>query len=193
MPKLIAGLGNPGPRYANTRHNVGWMLLDAFARKHGVAVDQRGFEGLYGELRWGPDAEKVLLLKPLTYMNLSGRSVAQAARFFRIDPADVLVLHDDLDLEVGRLRLRARGSSGGHNGIKSIIAELGTEVFPRLKIGIGRPAPGWQVVDWVLAPFGPDDAATVAGVLPRAVAAVECFLTDGIEAAMNRYNSVGSE
>jgi len=193
MPKLIAGLGNPGPRYANTRHNVGWMLLDAFARKHGVAVDQRGFEGLYGELRWGPDAEKVLLLKPLTYMNLSGRSVAQAARFFRIDPADVLVLHDDLDLEVGRLRLRARGSSGGHNGIKSIIAELGTEAFPRLKIGIGRPAPGWQVVDWVLAPFGPDDAATVAGVLPRAVAAVECFLTDGIEAAMNRYNSVGSE
>jgi len=94
---------------------------------------------------------------------------------------------------VGRLRLRARGSSGGHNGIKSIIAELGTEAFPRLKIGIGRPAPGWQVVDWVLAPFGPDDAATVAGVLPRAVAAVECFLTDGIEAAMNRYNSVGSE
>ncbi|MBY6276979.1 aminoacyl-tRNA hydrolase, partial [Symbiobacterium thermophilum] len=96
MAKLIVGLGNPGPRYAATRHNAGWMLLDAFARKHGVAIEQRGFEGLYGELRWGPEAEKVILLKPLTYMNLSGRSVAQAARFYRIAPADILVLFDDL-------------------------------------------------------------------------------------------------
>jgi len=189
MPKLIAGLGNPGARYAATRHNVGWMLLDAFARKHGVSVDRSGFQGVYGEMRWGPGAEKVLLLKPLTYMNLSGRSVAEAARFFRIAPADILVLFDDLDLEVGRLRLRTKGSAGGHNGVKSIIAELGTAEFPRLRIGIGRPAPGWQVVDWVLAPFGPEDAAVVAGVLPRAVEAVECFLSDGILTAMNRYNA----
>ncbi len=189
MAKLIVGLGNPGARYAATRHNIGWMLLDAFARKHGVAVEQRGFQGLYGELRWGPEAEKVLLLKPLTYMNLSGRSVAQAARFYRVNPADILVLFDDLDLEVGRLRLRAKGSAGGHNGVKSVIAELGTTEFPRLKIGIGRPAPGWEVTDWVLAPFGAEDAAAVAAVLPRAVEAVECFLTDGILAAMNRYNA----
>lgn len=189
MPKLIAGLGNPGARYAATRHNVGWMLLDAFARKHGVSVDRSGFQGVYGEMRWGLDAEKVLLLKPLTYMNLSGRSVAEAARFFRIQPSDILVLFDDLDLEVGRLRLRTKGSAGGHNGMRSIIAELGTAEFPRLRIGIGRPAPGWQVVDWVLAPFGPDDAAAVAGVLPRAVEAVECFLSDGILTAMNRYNA----
>ncbi|MBY6276497.1 aminoacyl-tRNA hydrolase, partial [Symbiobacterium thermophilum] len=133
--------------------------------------------------------EKVILLKPLTYMNLSGRSVAQAARFYRIAPADILVLFDDLDLEPGRLRLRAKGSAGGHNGVKSVIAELGTAEFPRLRIGIGRPAPGWEVIDWVLAPFGPDDAAAVAAALPRAVEAVECFLTEGILAAMNRYNA----
>lgn len=189
MAKLIVGLGNPGSRYAATRHNVGWMLLDAFARKHGVAVSQRGFQGLYGELRWGPEAEKVILLKPLTYMNLSGRSVVQAARFYRVDPAGILVLVDDLDLEVGRLRLRAKGSAGGHNGLKSVIAELGTTEFARLRIGIGRPAPGWEVVDWVLAPFGEEDAAVVSAALPRAVEAVECFLTDGILAAMNRYNA----
>lgn len=189
MSKMVVGLGNPGARYANTRHNVGWMALDALARKHGVSVDRSGFQAVYGEMRWGPQSEKVLLLKPLTFMNLSGRAVAQAARFFKIAPADILILFDDMDLEVGRLRLRAKGSAGGHNGIKSIIQELGTEEFPRVKMGVGRPAPGWQVVDWVLAPFGADDAATIAGVLPQAVEATECFLSEGILKAMNRYNA----
>lgn len=189
MPKMVVGLGNPGSKYANTRHNVGWMALDTLARKRGVSVEKSGFQAVYGEMRWGPQAEKVLLLKPLTFMNLSGRAVAQAAHFFKIDPSDILVLFDDMDLDVGRLRLRAKGSAGGHNGIKSIIQELGTEEFPRVKMGIGRPAPGWQVVDWVLAPFGADDAAAIAGVLPQAAEAAECFLTEGILKAMNRYNA----
>jgi len=189
MPKLIVGLGNPGAKYANTRHNVGWMALDAFARKHGATMEKAGFQGVYGELRWGPLAEKVILLKPMTFMNLSGRSAAPVARFFKVDPADILVVYDEMDLDVGRLRLREKGSAGGHNGMKSMIQELGTQEFPRLRIGVGRPAPGWQVVDWVLTPFGPGDGATIAGALDRAVGAIESFLDDGILKAMNLYNA----
>lgn len=188
MPKLIVGLGNPGAKYAHTRHNVGWWVLDAFARKHGVAFTKSGFQGVYGELRWGPRAEKVILLKPMTFMNLSGRSVVPTAHFYKIEPADILVVYDDMDLDTGRLRMRVKGSAGGHNGMKSLIQELGTQEFPRLKIGIGRPAPNWQVVDWVLTPFGADDAASVAGAMDKAVEAIETFLTDGILKAMNLYN-----
>lgn len=186
MTKLIVGLGNPGARYANTRHNVGWMALDAFARKHGVAIETNGFHGTYGELRW--EGEKVILLKPLTFMNLSGRSVAPAAHFYKVAPADMLVVYDELDLNPGMLRMREKGSAGGHNGMKSIIQELGTQEFPRLRIGIGRPAPGWAVPDWVLAPFGADDAATIAQVLPRAVEAIASYLTDGTLKTMSKYN-----
>ncbi len=188
MPKLIVGLGNPGQKYAATRHNVGWMALDAFARKHGVNIDRTGYHGVYGEFRWAPTGDKIILLKPMTFMNLSGRSVAPAAHFYKVDPADILTIYDDLDLPPGKLRMREKGGSGGHNGMKSLIQELGTEGFPRLKLGIGRPAPGWEVVDWVLAPFGADDAATVAQVLPRAVEAVEAFLTEGAVKAMTKYN-----
>lgn len=186
MAKLIVGLGNPGTKYANTRHNVGWMALEAFAKKHGVELDRTGFHGVYGETRW--DGEKVILLKPMTYMNLSGRSVAPMMNFYKIAPADLLVIYDDLDLPPGKLRMREKGSAGGHNGMKSIIQELGTQEFPRLRLGIGRPAPGWEVVDWVLAPFGEDDAVSIAQVLPRAVEAVEAFLTDGAKIAMSKYN-----
>lgn len=189
MPKLIVGLGNPGAKYANTRHNVGWMALDAFAKKHGVSVEKSGFQGVYGEMRWGPSAEKVILLKPLTFMNLSGRSIAPAAHFYKIDPAEILVVYDDMEIDVGRLRMRLKGSAGGHNGMKSAIAELGTQEFPRLRIGVGRPLPGWQVVDWVLSTFNADDAATIAGTLPKTVEAIETFLTDGITKAMNLYNA----
>jgi peptidyl-tRNA hydrolase, PTH1 family len=188
MPKLIVGLGNPGAKYASTKHNVGWMVLDAFAKKHGVNLDRNGFKGIYGEMRWGAAAEKVVLLKPLTFMNLSGQSLVPAAHFYKIAPADMLVIYDDLDLAPGRLRMREKGSAGGHNGMKSIIQELGSQEYPRLRIGIGRPAPGWAVVDWVLAPFSADDAATVAGVLPKAVEAVEAFLAEGALKAMTRYN-----
>lgn len=189
MPKLIVGLGNPGAKYANTRHNVGWMALDALAQKHGVAIEKSGFQGVYGEMRFGPRAEKVILLKPLTFMNLSGRSVAPAAHFYKIDPTDILVVYDEMEIDVGRLRMRLKGSAGGHNGMKSVIQELGTQDFPRLRIGVGRPLPGWQVVDWVLSTFSADDAATIAGTLPKAVEAIETFLTDGITRAMNLYNA----
>lgn len=188
MAKLIVGLGNPGSKYANTRHNVGWMALDAFAQKHGVSIERQGYQGVYGETRWGSAGEKVILLKPLTFMNLSGRSVAPAAHFYKIPPAEILVVYDDLDLPPDKLRLREKGSAGGHNGMKSLIQELGTQEFPRLRLGIGRPAPGWEVIDWVLAPFGPDDAATIAQTMPRAVEAMEAFLTDGVVKAMTRYN-----
>jgi len=189
MPKLVVGLGNPGEKYARTRHNVGWAVLDAFARKHLVGIDRTGFHGLYGECRWEPISDKVILLKPLTFMNLSGRSVGPLRHFYKIAHTDLLVIYDDLDLPPGRLRMREKGGSGGHNGVKSIIEQLGVEDFPRLKVGIGRPDPGWEVMDWVLAPFGADDAATVAQVIPRAVEAVEAFLTEGPVKAMTKYNS----
>lgn len=189
MTKLIVGLGNPGSKYAHTRHNVGWMALDAFAHKHGGTPERSGHHGVYGELRWGATAEKVILLKPMTFMNLSGRSVAAAAHFFKIEPADILVIYDDMDLPPGKLRMREKGSAGGHNGMKSTIQELGgTQEFPRLRIGIGRPAPGWQVIDWVLAPFSQDDAASISQVLPKAVEAIEAFLTEGTLKAMSKFN-----
>jgi PTH1 family peptidyl-tRNA hydrolase len=186
--KLIVGLGNPGSKYARTRHNVGWMALDALAAKHGAKLDRSGHQGEYGELRWGPTGDKIVLLRPLTFMNLSGRSVAPLASFYKIAPADILVVYDDLDLEPGKLRLREKGGAGGHNGMKSLIAELDTQEFPRLRIGIGRPAPGWEVVDWVLSPFAPDDAASIAQVLPKSVEAMEAFLSEGILKAMTQYN-----
>lgn len=188
MPKLVVGLGNPGAKYAATRHNVGWMVLEAFARKHSAAIDRNGFHGVYGEMRWGPAAEKIILLKPMTFMNLSGRAVVPAMHFYKIDPADMLVLYDDLDLPPGKLRIREKGSAGGHNGMKSTIQELGSQEFPRLRIGIGRPAPGWEVPDWVLSPFSPDDAATIAQVIPRAVEAVEAFLNEGALKAGTKFN-----
>lgn len=188
MAKLIVGLGNPGSRYAQTRHNVGWMALDAFAQKHSVALNREGHHGVWGQTYWGDAREKVVLLKPLTFMNHSGRSVAAAARFYKIPLKDILIVYDDMDLPPGRLRLREKGSAGGHNGMKSIIQELGGQEFPRLRIGIGRPAPLWSVTDWVLAPFGEDDAAEVAAVLPRAVEAIEAFLDEGIRIAMTRHN-----
>lgn len=188
MPKLIVGLGNPGEKYARTRHNVGWAVLDAFARKQGVTLDRTGFHGLYGEGRWAPTGEKMILLKPLTFMNLSGRSVAPLLSFYKLTHTELLVIYDDLDLPPGKIRMREQGGSGGHNGMKSIIEQLGAEDFPRLKVGIGRPAPGWEVMDWVLAPFGADDAATVTQVIPRAVEAVEAFLTEGPVKAMTKYN-----
>jgi len=188
MPKLIVGLGNPGARYAATRHNVGWMVLDAFARKHGVTLDRNGHHGIYGESRWGMPPEKVVLLKPMTFMNLSGRSVVSAAHFYKVAPADMLVIYDDLDLPPGKIRLREKGSAGGHNGMKSIIADMGLQDFPRLRIGIGRPLPGWEVPDWVLAPFTPDDAASIAQIVPKAVESVEVFLSEGMLKAMSLFN-----
>lgn len=185
--KLLAGLGNPGPRYSSTRHNVGFMLVDRLAAELGVKVTRAAFRGLTAE--GSLDGEKILLLKPQIYMNLSGDSVAEAMRYYRIDPGDILVAYDDLDLDLGRLRFRPSGSAGGHRGAQSIIDLLGTDKFPRLRMGIGRPQAGFEVIDYVLSTFGPSEVPALNGMLERASQGVRAALGDGIEAAMSRFNA----
>jgi len=182
---LIAGLGNPGPRYTGTRHNVGFETVDLLARRHVVSF-ARKFKGEYGVVEIG--GEQVVLLKPMTYMNDSGESVAEAARWFELEPARVLVVHDDMDLALGKLRLRPRGSSGGHRGVESVIKHLGTTEFPRLKIGIGRPPAGMDPVDFVLSPFTPEERAIIDQTIARAADAIEFLVTHTIDETMSRFN-----
>ncbi len=199
--KIVAGLGNPGPEYEVTRHNVGFLVVDALADAHGLRFGPRKFDA--ETARGRIDGEEVLLAKPLTFMNLSGRSLAPMAAFHKVAPGDLLVVHDDLDLEFGRLQLRERGGDGGHNGIRSIIAELGSREFVRLRVGIGRPRrPGGQegattavvprgaVVDHVLSPFRDDEIPALEQLIGRAVEAIESVLRDGIARTMNRYNQL---
>jgi PTH1 family peptidyl-tRNA hydrolase len=183
---LIVGLGNPGLEYAKNRHNVGFQCIDRLAANHGLQFSRHQAKA---SLATGTIAgRRVILAKPLTYMNLSGQSVAQIARFYKIAPADILVVCDDLDLPLGRVRLRPEGSSAGHRGMTSIIDWLGTDGFPRMRLGIGRPAHN-GAVDFVLGNFSGDDAITMDRTLDRAVAAVVVFLTEGIDAAMNQFNA----
>jgi PTH1 family peptidyl-tRNA hydrolase len=186
--KLIVGLGNPGPRYARTRHNVGLRVLEAVGGRAGVALDARRFAGRFGEGMLG--GELVGLLAPETFMNRSGEAVAQALAELPVaDPArELLVIFDDADLPLGRLRLRARGSSGGHNGLADVLDRLGSEEVPRLRFGIGRPAEPRDTVAWVLEPFTPGEEDLLALAIPRAADAVECFVREGAAAAMNRFN-----
>ncbi|HEX7128017.1 MAG TPA: aminoacyl-tRNA hydrolase [Thermodesulfobacteriota bacterium] len=198
--KIIAGLGNPGPEYEVTRHNVGFLVVDALADAHGLAFGPRKFDALTARGRVA--GQEVLLAKPLTYVNLSGRSIAPLAAFHKVAPSDLLVVHDDLDLEFGRIQLRERGGDGGHNGLRSIIAELGSRDFARLRVGIGRPrlpdgapprAPSarrGQVVGHVLSPFTDEELPTLERVIARAVEAIESVLREGIARAMNRYNQL---
>lgn len=186
MPKLIVGLGNPGPGYAQTRHNVGFRVIDACADRHGLSVTQTARKAQYAEGRWR-SGERFVLLKPQTYMNHSGNAVAAALQWYKATPQDLVVVYDDMDLEVGRLRLRLAGSSGGHNGVQSIIDIIGPE-FARVRIGVGRPLPGWAVVDWVLTRFTPDDQPLVAAAIDRAAESLEMILTDGFTKAMNVFN-----
>lgn len=183
--KLIAGLGNPGGQYAETRHNVGFLLLDILAEN--LKLDFRPkFQGLVAETQMS--GEKIYLLKPQTFMNLSGRSVRELAQFYKIRPEDILVTYDDMDLPLGRLRMRNSGSAGGHNGIKSMIAELGTEEFWRLKIGINRPPVGWDSARYVLAPFSKDEIPILEETLERGIEALSLWAKgDGIK-AMNQFN-----
>ena len=182
---LVAGLGNPGPRHERDRHNVGWMVVDELARRRDASFKSK-FDGRIGETRIGD--QRLALLKPETYMNESGRSISAAARFFKVAPEDVLVVHDEVDLEFGRLQARAGGGLGGHNGLRSIAQALGTSGFLRLRIGVGRPGRGdpRDVADFVLAPFElhEDRDALVA----RAADAVEVVVTDGLEEAQRRFN-----
>ena len=183
---LIVGLGNPGVEYARSRHNVGFQALDRLAEAHGLRFSRHQAKA---SLALGSIAgRKVILVKPLTYMNLSGQSVGQLARFYKVLPADILVICDDLDLPLGRMRLRPEGGSAGHKGMTSIIQTLGTEAFPRLRVGIGRPADN-DAVDFVLNRFSPDDEITMSRVYDRVVAAVSVFLTEGIDVTMNEFNA----
>jgi peptidyl-tRNA hydrolase, PTH1 family len=182
---LVAGLGNPGREYERTRHNAGWLVLDELARRHGGSWRSK-FSGSLAEVRLG-DA-RLALLKPETYMNESGRSVGAAARFFKVDPERVLVVHDDVDLESGRLQARGGGGLAGHNGLRSLAQQLGSQDFLRLRIGVGRPGRGDRrsVSDWVLSAFAPED--DVEALVSRAADAVESLVAEGLEAAQARFN-----
>lgn len=185
--KMIVGLGNPGKEYENTKHNVGWMLLDAIADKLGTVAGWKKFgKALVAESRLG--AEKLILVKPLTYMNLSGEAVGPLMNWYKLDTGDVLVAHDDMDIPVGTVRIRKKGSAGGHNGIKSLLQHLPDENFARIRIGIGRPLPGWSVVNHVLAVFNEDQRPLIDESIKYLVPAVECMVTDGVDFAMNKYN-----
>ena len=184
---LVVFLGNPGLRYEGTRHNAGFMAADAFARKHSVSINRSRFRALTATCPLS--SETVLLMKPQTYMNLSGEAVGQAARFYKIPADHVLVVSDDISLPVGAMRIRTKGSAGGHNGLKNIISVLGTEEFPRIRLGVGAPPhPDYEMMDWVLSVFRNQDAVDMADAAGRAADAVECYITKGPEKAMNLYN-----
>ena len=184
---LVVFLGNPGPRYACTRHNAGFMAGDALAKKLGVNIDRLRFQALTALCEIG--GQKALLMKPQTYMNLSGDAVGQAARFYKLPPERVLVVSDEVSLPPGRLRVRVKGSAGGHNGLKSVIAALGSDAFPRIRLGVGAPPyPDYDMADWVLAVFHDQELADMLAAADRAADAVVTYITDGPERAMNRFN-----
>lgn len=185
---LIVGLGNPGKQYENTRHNVGFRAVEELARKHGLAFGKVEHKA---QVASGTVVgQRVLLAKPQTFMNVSGDSVVPLAHFYKVPPERIIILHDDLDIPFGTLRIRKEGSSGGQNGLKHILQRLGTQAVARVRIGIGRPPGRMNPADWVLTAFKGDDAILAAEVVDQAVAAVELWLTSGIELAMNRYNGV---
>lgn len=183
---FIVGLGNPGREYAGNRHNAGFQCIDRLAEAHGISFTRRQARArvAQGEI----SGHRVLLVKPQTFMNASGEAVGQLVRFYKIAPADVLVLYDDLDLPLGKIRLRPDGGAGGHKGMNSVIQHLGTEDFPRLRLGIGRPPGQMDPVDYVLSDFTVGERADMELAFERAVAAIECFLGEGIDAAMNAFN-----
>jgi PTH1 family peptidyl-tRNA hydrolase len=196
--KMIVGLGNPGPDYARTRHNVGFQIVDLLAERHGLSFDRfqkRARLGV-GQLTLRGDTaaphglvHRVILAKPMTYMNASGEAVGPLAAFYKVPPEDILVVCDDLDLPLGKIRLRPGGGSGGQKGLASISKALGTEEFPRLRVGIGRPPGQMEPTDYVLQRFSAGQEKEMAFSRDRAVDAVETWLTHGIEAAMNQYNA----
>ncbi|MBE9169717.1 aminoacyl-tRNA hydrolase [Pleurocapsales cyanobacterium LEGE 06147] len=189
IPQLIVGLGNPEPKYYKTRHNIGFDVVDAIADSWQISwKENRRFQGLFAE-GLAPHGSKIRLLKPLTYMNRSGQSVRALTDWYNFTPQSVLVIYDDMDLPIGRLRLRLSGSAGGHNGIKSIISHLGSKDFPRLRIGIGKSDSKQETVNHVLGKFSPTEAKAIAQVLQLAVDAVEFSLKEGIEKTMSIYNN----
>lgn len=185
---MIVGLGNPDKKYEFTRHNAGFLCVDMLAEKHGFTVKKLKFRSLLGDAVLG--GHRCLILKPQTYMNLSGEAVREAAAFYKIPPERILVLFDDISLDVGKLRIRRKGTDGGHNGIKNIIYHLASDRFPRIKIGVGKkPHPDYDLADWVLSEFKKDEEAPLKAALENACSAVELLLDGEIDKAMNLYNS----
>lgn len=183
---IIAGLGNPGKQYENTRHNAGFMALDALADQLGTSIEEKKHKALCGKAVIG--GEKVILLKPQTFMNLSGESIRAAADFYKVDAEHIMVIYDDISLEPGQLRIRKKGSAGGHNGIKSIIAHLGTQEFPRVKVGVGAKPDRMDLADYVLGHISQIEERVMEDASKEAGQAAQAIILDGIEAAMNRYN-----
>lgn len=189
--KWIVGLGNPGANYANTRHNAGFMVIDELARRFNIDVNTNKCKALIGEMRMGDT--KVTLLKPMTYMNLSGESLRAFMDYYKVKLEDLIVVYDDLDTEVGRIRLRYQGSPGGHNGIKSIIQHMGTQTFNRVRLGISRPKPGMVISDYVLSPFAKAERDDVRKMVEDACEAIEFSASHSFEQTMAKYNAKGSD
>ncbi len=184
---IVAFLGNPGLKYNGTRHNAGFMAADAMEKKLGVSINKMRFKALTQTVDIG--GKKVLLMKPQTFMNLSGDAIVQAANFYKVLPERVIVVSDETALPIGKLRIRRGGSAGGHNGLKSVIARLGTDQFPRIRLGVGdKPHPDYDMADWVLSAFKGQDAADMELVAKKAADAVECYITEGADRAMNKFN-----
>lgn len=189
---LIAGLGNPGRQYEKTRHNMGFDTIDELIERHRIPQGGIARKAMYGK---GMIAgEKVLAVKPLTYMNLSGEAIREYVNYYKMDPeTELIVIYDDIDLEPGQIRIRKKGSAGGHNGIKSIIAQIGTQNFYRIKVGVGAKPKGWDLADYVLGRFSSEERELVDKAICDAADAVEMILKDGIEAAMNHYNGAAKK
>lgn len=184
---LVVFLGNPGTKYNGTRHNAGFMAADAMAKEFNIAINKLRFKALTATVTIG--GEKVLLMKPQTYMNLSGEAVGQAAKFYKISPEHVIVVSDEVAMPIGKLRIRKSGSAGGHNGLKNIIRHLGTQDFPRIRMGVGAaPHPDYDMADWVLSTFKNKDAEDMQALAERVSKAVQCYITEGPDRAMNKFN-----
>ncbi len=184
---LVVGLGNPGAKYDNTRHNAGFRALELYCARSGQRIERMKFKALVGEGTLG--GKRVLFVKPQTFMNLSGESVRDAAAFYKIDPAHIIVLSDDISLAVGTLRVRPKGSAGGQNGLKNIIYHLGSEDFPRVKIGVGdKPHPGYDLADWVLSRFAPDEQQAIDKACADALDAAACIIAEGCAPAAQKFN-----
>ena len=189
--RIIIGLGNPTEKYQATRHNIGWDAITRIADDYKIPLNQRKHKAICGS--GYIEGEKVILAQPLTYMNLSGESIRQLVDFYKVDPEDIIIIYDDVSLDVGQLRIRKKGSAGGHNGIKSIISHLGTDEFPRIKVGVGEKPKDWDLADYVLSRFKGAEEVAIREALKDISDAFRMIITDGMDAAMNRYNKKKSE